>query len=180
MRRRLTGVLLALPLAAAFGLAGCGGADRDGDGVATAGGGGARRSLDATASSDEERRIKFTKCLREQGLDVRDPAPGQQGPRLSPGSDVDRGKVQAAFQACREFAPNGGQPPQLDATQVEQVRKLARCMRDNGVPNFPDPDADGRIQPGRAGIDRDDPAVRAAFEKCREAVPNLGDRLGAS
>ncbi|MEU4567422.1 hypothetical protein [Micromonospora sp. NPDC023956] len=180
MRRRLTGVLLALPLAAAVGLAGCGGADRDDDGVATAGGGGARPTVDAAALTDEERRIKFTGCLREQGLDVADPAPGQNGPRFKQGSDVDRTKVQAALQACREFAPNGGQPRQLNADQVEQVRKLATCMRENGVPNFPDPDADGRIQPGKADIDRKDPAVRAAFDKCREVVPNLDDRLGAS
>ncbi|SCL31824.1 hypothetical protein GA0074692_3184 [Micromonospora pallida] len=180
MRRRLTGVLLALPLVVAFGLAGCGGADQDGDGVATAGGDGARPTVDAAALSDDERRIRFTRCLREQGLDVADPAPGQNGPRFKPGSDVDRTKVQAALQACREFAPNGGQPRQLNADQVEQVRKLARCMRENGVPNFPDPDADGRIQPGKADIDRQDPVVRAAFDKCREVVPNLDERLGAS
>ncbi|BCL16684.1 hypothetical protein [Micromonospora sagamiensis] len=178
MRRRLTGVLLALPLAAALGLAGCSGGDRDDEGVATAGGGGARPTLTAVALSDEERRIRFTRCLREQGLDVADPEPGQNGPRFKPGSNVDRTKVQAALQACREYAPNGGQPRQLNADQVEQVRKLARCMRENGVPNFPDPDADGRIQPGKADIDRQDPAVRAAFDKCREVVPNLDNRLG--
>ncbi|MFE0590900.1 hypothetical protein [Micromonospora echinospora] len=180
MRRRLTGALLALPLAAAIGLAGCGGADRTDDGVATAGGGGAKPTVDAAALSDEERRIKFTGCLRDQGLDVADPEPGQNGPRFRSGLDVDRTKVQAALQACREFAPNGGQPRELNAEQVEQVRKLARCMRENGVPNFPDPDADGRIQPGKADIDRKDPVVRAAFDKCREVMPNLDERLGTS
>ncbi|WP_244367244.1 hypothetical protein [Micromonospora echinofusca] len=178
MRGRLTGVLLALPLVAALGLAACGGDDRDDGGVATAGGDGAKPTLTAVALSDEERRIRFTSCLREEGLDVPDPEPGQNGPRFNFGADVDPAKVEAALQACREFAPNGGQPRQLNAEQIEQVRKLARCMRENGVPHFPDPEADGRIQPGKAGIDRKDPAVRAAFDKCRESLPNLGDRRG--
>lgn len=176
VHRRLTAVLVAVPLAAAFGLAGCGGADRDDGGVATAGGGGARPTLSAAALSEQERRIRFTDCLREQGLDVSDPEPGRNLPRLAPGAKVDRGKLQDALRACREFAPNGGQPWQLDPEQVERVREFARCMREHGVPEFPDPDADGRIQPGKAGLDPQDPAVRAAFDTCREVLPNLGRR----
>ncbi|WKU02693.1 hypothetical protein [Micromonospora sp. HUAS LYJ1] len=182
MRRHPLRLLLALPVVAALALSGCQSGGDDDPGVASAGGGGdTTPSLSAAAGmSDEERQLKFTACLREQGLDVPDPQPGQNGPRFNFGGDVDPAKVQAALQQCREYAPNGGQPRQLDAGQVEQVRKLARCMRENGVPNFPDPSADGRIQPGRADIDLKDPAVRTAFDKCRETVPNLGERRGTS
>ncbi len=179
MRRRPVSLVLALPVTVALTLSGCAADDSDDTGgVATAGSAGPKPSSSASALSDDERRLKFAACLRDQGLDVPDPEPGQNGPRFNFGSDVDPTKVQAALQQCREYAPNGGQPPKLDAEQVEQVRKLARCMRDNGVPNFPDPAADGRIQPGQAGIDVKDPKVRAAFDKCRETVPNLGGRRG--
>ncbi|MFI9641655.1 hypothetical protein ACIG87_16585 [Micromonospora sp. NPDC051925] len=181
MRRSPLSLLLALPVVAALALTGCQADDSDDSGVATAGGGGVQPSLSAAAGmSDEERQLKFAACLREQGLDVPDPEPGQNGPRFNFGSDVDTAKVQAALQQCREYAPNGGQPRQLDADQVEQVRKLSKCMRENGVPNFPDPAADGRVQPGQAGLDLKDPKLRAAFDKCRETVPNLGDRRGTS
>lgn len=181
MRRSPLSLLLTLPVVAALALSGCQSGSDDDSGVASAGGGGAQPSLSAAAGmSDEQRQLKFTACLREQGLDVPDPQPGQKGPRFNGGSDVDPAKVQAALQQCREYAPNGGQPRQLDAGQVEQVRKLARCMRENGVPNFPDPAADGRIQPGLADIDLKDPAVRTAFDKCRESMPNLGQRRGTS
>ncbi|WP_431927783.1 hypothetical protein [Micromonospora wenchangensis] len=180
MRRNPLRLLLALPVLAALALSGCQGGGDDDPGVATAGGGGAGPSVSAAGLSDEQRQLKFTACLREQGLDVPDPQPGQKGPRFDAGSDIDLGKVQAALQQCREYAPNGGQPRQLDADQTEQVRKLAGCMRENGVPDFPDPSADGRIQPGRANIDLKDPKVRAAFDKCREIMPNLGERRRTS
>jgi len=57
---------------------------------------------------------------------------------------------------------------------VEQMRKFSQCMRDNGVPDFPDPDADGRLR--GPGHDREgDPKFRAAQEKCREKLPGGGD-----
>ncbi|GGM13649.1 MULTISPECIES: hypothetical protein [Micromonospora] len=181
MRRHPWGLFLALPVVAVLALAGCQADDSGDSGVATAGGGGgAQPSPSAAAMSDDERGLKFAACLREQGLDVPDPQPGQNGPRFNSGAEVDRSKMQAAFEQCREFAPNGGQPRELDASQVEQVRKLAKCMRENGVPNFPDPAPDGRMQPGPAGIEFNDPAVRAAFDKCQETVPNFGGRRGAS
>ncbi len=48
--------------------------------------------------------------------------------------------------------------------------KAAQCMRANGVKSFPDPtvDANGDVRlQGLQGLDRNDPAVAAAFQKCR-------------
>ena len=51
--------------------------------------------------------------------------------------------------------------------------KAAQCMRDNGVKDFPDPvvDSSGSARPGALGsvLNRNDPSVRAAFEKCGDA-----------
>ena len=59
-----------------------------------------------------------------------------------------------------------------------QAVRFAQCIRDNGVPDFPDPDASGRFS--GSVHDKDDPALRAALEKCRDLAPggeheNFGD-----
>jgi hypothetical protein len=44
-----------------------------------------------------------------------------------------------AEKACREFLPPGGPPPAPSASQRAAALAQARCMRQHGVPNFPDP-----------------------------------------
>ncbi|MBF9130646.1 hypothetical protein I0C86_17015 [Plantactinospora sp. S1510] len=173
MRRRMSGTWLALPLTLGLALAGCGGPD-SGTGVATAGGGtGAEPTASASAAalSNEDRQREFAKCMRENGVDMPDPEPGQGGIRVQSGPD-DREKMGAAMEKCRSLLPNGGEGMKLDAKQIEQVRQMAKCMRENGVPDFPDPGADGTInfQAG-AGLDREDPKFQAAMEKCRGNFP---------
>ncbi|MFY1674628.1 hypothetical protein ACN27G_32590 [Plantactinospora sp. WMMB334] len=172
MRRRMSGIWLALPLLG-LALAGCARAD-DGPGVATAqGGGGAgpTASASAAAMSDEDRRLEFAKCMRENGVEMPDPEPGEGGIRIQRRPGDDPAKTQAAMEACRHLLPDGGQV-QLNPEQVEQLRKMATCMRENGVPDFPDPGPDGTMQlPGRGALKLDDPTFQAAMEKCRGEFP---------
>jgi len=59
----------------------------------------------------------------------------------------------------------------------EQGRKFAACMRENGVPDFPDPGPDGQFDIGRfrdADIDRQ--KLQSAREACRDLAPNGGVR----
>jgi hypothetical protein len=172
MRLRLIGALLALPLAVA--LAGCAG-DDGGDGIATAGGGTASPSATASEAadlSDDERALKFAQCMREHGVDMPDPEPSSGGGvsiRVGPGADKD--KVDAAMEACKQYSPAAGQSGKVDPQTAEKLRRLARCMRENGVPNFPDPNADGGIRiSSDMGFDPNDPTFKAAQEKCRQQV----------
>jgi hypothetical protein len=58
-------------------------------------------------------------------------------------------------------------------TQLQQdALKYARCMRANGVPNFPDPSAGGGFvfQAG-TGVDPSSPAFQAARAKCQKLLP---------
>src|SRR5712691_8338731 len=48
----------------------------------------------------------------------------------------------------------------------DKARQYAQCMRDNGVPDFPDPDANGQIR-GQGHEQQNDPKFTAAMEKCR-------------
>jgi hypothetical protein len=50
-----------------------------------------------------------------------------------------------------------------------------RCMRKDGVPNFPDPNSQGRLFNGaylkEAGVDPDSPQVQAAGSACSHLLP---------
>ena len=171
MRRHLAGMAILVGLA----LAGCGSSDDGSDsGVASAGGGGAVPSA-STAADDADQQLAFAQCMRENGVDVPDPEPGSNRPNFRFGdSDVDRQKAQQALEKCRDKLPNGGQRRQLDAAQIDQTRKLSQCMRENGFPDFPDPGADGNIGFQDLNLDRNDPKLRSALEKCQQYAPDLG------
>ncbi|MFV2179869.1 hypothetical protein ACFHW2_01285 [Actinomadura sp. LOL_016] len=171
MRLRTRGVLATLPLALALALTGCGGDGEDGSGVASAGGdtaAGAGAGAGAEPSlSPEEMGVKFAQCMRENGVQMEDPKPGQ-GMHLS-AKGIDKGVMEKAQEACREFNPmeeGGGKP---DPEAQERARKHAECMRENGVEAFPDP------KPNQRGIRIDakvgeDPDFEAAQEKCQEML----------
>lgn len=54
----------------------------------------------------------------------------------------------------------------------QQALKFAACMRANGLPNFPDPNANGVIQGNSgAGINPGSPQFQAAGKKCQKYTP---------
>jgi hypothetical protein len=151
-------------------LTGCG-SDAGGNdrGVASANDGdqGNGGGSDAPPGEDEthERMLAYAQCLRDQGLDVEDPAPGE-GIQLQ--GDGDPSRLDAAVDACEDLSP----PPAAGVPDEDEVREnmleYATCMRDNGVQKFADP------KPGE-GIDigpevTDDPDFAKAEQTCRELL----------
>ncbi len=165
MKHRTT--LAAAMLAAAVLLTGCGSEEPDNQ---VASGTGAQAESTAPSSapaslSRDELAIKFTQCLREQGLNVPDPEPGK-GPMLKfdKNSGVTQQKVQEAMDACKQYNPQADGSP--NPQQEENGRKYAECMRTNGVEKFPDP------KPGQRGIMigpgvADDPDFQKAQDACQ-------------
>ncbi|MGH9243476.1 MAG: hypothetical protein ACRD29_04010 [Acidimicrobiales bacterium] len=53
----------------------------------------------------------------------------------------------------------------------------SQCMRDNGVPGFPDPDSNGglAIDAGTLGVSPDSAQYQAAAEACADLLPQLSD-----
>jgi hypothetical protein len=173
LRLVFAGPALALAMAV---LAGCGGADPAKEDVASVSAGGATPAASGSAAADPEQGRKFAACMRENGVpEFPDPgADGQFDVSQFRDADLDQRKVQQAREACRELAPNGGQGPQLDAAQQEQLRKFAQCMRDNGV-DMPDPapNGGGFGMGDGAAFDQNDPAFKKAMEACQDKLTFL-------
>jgi hypothetical protein len=168
MRRRLGLAYAVVPIAMFVALAGCAGdGGDDGTGVATVGG-----TPTAAASSDApteeevaDRALKFAQCMRDHGVDM--PDPEVDGGRISQRINAKPGQdVEAAHEACKQYAPSGGPGSgQQDPQMRERMLAHAKCMRDNGVESFPDPDPNAggiRIDGKIAG----DPDFEAAQKKC--------------
>jgi len=159
---RMARLSLGLLLAASCALAGCAGPDPTGNGVASGNGTRAAGGASATASAGPDL-AKWTKCLRDNGVDVKDPEPG--GAVTLP---MDSAATRSAMEKCKQY--EGGQRGSTgfdpnDPAQQEQRREFAKCMRDAGV-DWPDPD------PNQQGLTLPalTPQMREAFEKCTKEM----------
>ena len=67
---------------------------------------------------------------------------------------------------CGASTPPESRPAQQRATGQDEAVKFAECMRANGVPDFPDPDAKGDFEYGVS-------VTPAVFTKAQEACEDL-------
>lgn len=158
MRKLTRSTLAAVPLALLLALSSACGAADSGDPEA-------KETL-----SDAERKDgieKYTDCLRDNGMDLEDPKPGE-GVMVPQGS----GENDAALEACRELSPEAnGELPEMDPEMEQQMIEYAQCMRDNGVEAFPDP-AEGATRLNEST--EEDPDFEVAAEACTDMLPNGG------
>jgi hypothetical protein len=75
-------------------------------------------------------------------------------------------------------APPGGGPgvaiagPDLSAEDRQKLEEFRQCMEDNGAPGLPDPgEMDPRDGPPKPPSAEDREKLRAAFEACKEKLP---------
>ncbi|MEV6969466.1 hypothetical protein AB0M47_30575 [Hamadaea sp. NPDC051192] len=169
MNRRLLVATASVPIALLFALSGCGKSGNTDNGVASVGGTASASpsaSKTRSAAEEQERALKFAQCMREHGVDMPDPEikDGKIQMRINaqPGTDVD-----AAQKACKDYAPDGGPGGKPDAEMQKKQLDYAKCMRENGVEKFPDPDPNqGGIRiDGSIADDPDFPKAQQACEK---------------
>ncbi|MEU4279254.1 hypothetical protein AB0F57_30645 [Streptomyces tanashiensis] len=90
--------------------------------------------------------FEHRKCLREQGLDVPEPKPGESGVGLTIGGDrMSKEKMEKAFKACASKAGGAGFGKEPTQADKDKALAYAKCMRENGF-NMPDPRFDGGAQ----------------------------------
>jgi hypothetical protein len=176
--------LLALALAAMAGLgllaSACGGSS--GEGVAQAETKTQTTTDDSTSPSDSGAAdpTAYSRCMRENGVS-KFPDPDGQG-RLSiqggPGLDPNSPQFQAAERACEKYMPRGGDDtpsPEEQEQGLQEALAYSACIREHGVPNYPDPkpNADGGIDlnAGASDFDPSSPQFKEAEEACEDLLP---------
>ncbi|MFF3029538.1 hypothetical protein ACFVS7_00765 [Streptomyces rubiginosohelvolus] len=137
-----------------------------GDGGGTKDGGSASDSK----KTKEDQALEHRKCLREQGLDIPEPKPGENGMGVTiDGGSMGKEKMEKAFKACEDKAVGGG-PKELTQAEKDKLVAYARCMRQNGF-DMPDPKFDGGAMQAAPALK---PKDMKKFEKANKACESAG------
>lgn len=127
------------------------------------------------ASDPRAAGLAFSRCMRDNGLaGYPDPDPNGRSGAGHEAFDPNDPKVRAATEKCRSLLPGGGQHKAPNPEAIKQLVAFAQCMRDNGVRDFPDPNADGSFPRSAEQGAHNDPRFQAASEKCRKNLPQHG------
>jgi hypothetical protein len=174
MTRTRMGLVPGLLVALALAVAACGGGGggKNTDGVASLGDGKATATTRPGGSSDLMQAARnWARCMRQHGVNLPDPQIAADRLVLPPHPKSP--KVAAAAQACRQYLPNGGQPPALTAEQRQRALAFARCVRQHGITNMPDPQfpENRLVQNFPPGMERGNPRLSAAVQACQQFLP---------
>jgi len=116
----------------------------------------------------------YAQCMRVSGVpDFPDPDANGRFVLDHNKFKHDDPKFRAALEKCRDLAPGGEHRNTNDPAYIEQMRAFSQCMRDNGLPDFPDPDADGQLR-GIGHEQQGNSKYQAAIEICRDKLPGGG------
>ena len=125
----------------------------------------------------QEAVLAYAQCIRDNGY-AEFPDPDSEGgfkflinPESAP-------RFNAATAACRHLAPEGMRDEGVTPQQLDALIKLSQCVRENGVPEFPDPGPQGNHDLTGTGIAPGDTRLEAAMAACRdEAGPGQRTRI---
>jgi hypothetical protein len=183
--------LILAVVAAALALGACGG--NNGTGAASAG----------EEDKAFEGALKFSKCMRDHGVDFPDPKRvGKGGISIGGPGGVGSGKrikvgdpkMKAAEAACRKYMNFGGGGPQMSPAEQARLQDAffayARCMRSKGV-DMPDPKVSSqgvqmRVEAGPSGNGApkgpgaESPAFKAADTSCHHFLAQVEKKAGGA
>jgi len=110
--------------------------------------------------------LAFAQCVRDNGYaEFPDPDPEGGFKFLIEPDSVARFK--AATAACRDLAPEGMRDDDVTPEQLDALIKLSQCVRENGVPEFPDPGPQGNFNLEGLGIEPGDKRLETAMATCQ-------------
>jgi hypothetical protein len=123
--------------------------------------------------------LDFARCMRDNGVDMPDPQfNGGRVTQRMKGGPQNPEKAEAAQKACEKYRSQI-KAPEMSAEDKEEFKKAAlanaRCMREQGIDNFPDPmfDEDGGAQ---IRIDKslnpEGAKFQAAQKACEKTMPD--------
>jgi hypothetical protein len=176
--RGAAGAVAVVLASSAVALAGCGGSSSSNSTGSSAAGSGGTPASSQTESSTKAAR--FSQCMRAHGVpDFPDPnANGSITVKVTKGSDLDPQSptYESALQSCKSLEPAGfGSGSAQSLGNQNKMLQFVGCMRKNGVPNFPDPNANGaELITGGQGINPNSPQFKSALQTCHKLLPGGG------
>jgi hypothetical protein len=136
-----------------------------------------------SSGSAHEKAVRFAECMRANGVS-QFPDPSASGnltiDQVANESKLDTNSPawQQAIGACKELEPAGFTGSKRSDQQQQAGLEFAQCIRENGVPDFPDPTPNGPLvdtnripsssQPGGMSL------LHAAMQKCSSAAAAAG------
>ncbi|MCQ6248604.1 hypothetical protein [Streptomyces malaysiensis] len=94
-------------------------------------------SKDSTSQNsgrtDEDQTVAWTKCLRDNGVDIDMPKGDGQGMPGIRMTKENQATTKKAFQACKDKAPKNGPGSEMTQERKDAMVKYAKCMRENGI-----------------------------------------------
>jgi hypothetical protein len=141
------------------------------------------QKVEPTPVDEADAALVYAQCVRDNGYpEFPDPIPGRGIMlRRDQGMSFNDPRMLAAMEACQDLRPpstgnfaagSGGAMGQGLMDEEAQLA-FAQCMRENGVPGFPDPPSlsGGRMVIGsESGINPLDPRFQLALYTCLAAV----------
>jgi hypothetical protein len=174
-RARIAG-LIGLMLITGLAATACGDKDAPTKTVATAGANGGPSGGpqgDPSAGARGGDPVAYAKCMRDNGV-AGFPDPDKNGQiRLDPNTvDQESAEYQKAQEACKQYVGSAAKVRDDPGSQwtIENKLKYAKCMRDNGLANFPDPDKNGQLVLPRS-FDPESAQFKAAENACQQYKP---------
>lgn len=130
------------------------------------------------AKDPQDAALAYSRCMREHGVANFPDADAEGRIRIPLGSiDPDSAVFKEAGDACRHLAPEGWGDAKEGPGDAEVMLKFARCMRENGLPDYPDPDPNSG---NRIMLDPNAPKAQTALESCKAILQDLqsGPQIG--
>jgi hypothetical protein len=120
-------------------------------------------------------------CARAYGMpNLADPQIDSNGRASFPdGTPEPPASVRRACQSIYDRLPASARgDEERPPADLQALLRFARCMREHGVADFPDPDAEGnfRAPPGSSSPGPNSPSFQRALQACQQLDPNKGAR----
>ena len=131
------------------------------------------------AVDPEEAFQEYAACMQEHGIEMPDPQTDGDAVGIVVEGDFDSEAFEEATAECDPILEavfgEFEMTPEMEAEMRDQELAFARCMRDNGVEEWPDPGAEGGNMI-ELGDNADPEKVEAAIETCSQEI--FGDLGG--
>jgi hypothetical protein len=137
------------------------------------GGSGSRANANS-ALQDEQQIVKFTRCMREHGVNISTPTTAGGAIRIN---GTNPQLMEAAQKACERYRPKDRREnlsPAERAARQDAVNKFAKCMREHGVELQTETrGSGGEVAIQLKGVNPESPSFQAAQKACQGLSPKL-------